>query len=514
MVTSYFELIEFSDFFVDNSLLIKELFDCNKTLIIITAPRGLGKSLNTDMIKMFVEMETDHRGRELMPKEETRRRIWFTTGFYRSPEDDDREHNFQSPLMIAQHAEFVENYQGQFPVIHLQFDEYVYHVDFESMCMFLNKAIASAYRQYHYLFEYMKKEDYDKLEPTRKAQVLAKQLAYEDVVDYLEIKEPVALNSLKNLCKMIYEYYGKKVVILVDDYDLNLMKAFDYKFTCGMRHYRPIIERQSLRYYARWFNISFTNNPYLEKAIVHGTLLFSKEKVFAEMNEDDYVAYDTFNNIYEEYYGFNRDIVDRLYKGAQFIETETLNDSLDWYKGYRLNRDSNLVVYNPYSISRFLEAEKIGNYWENDCFLLEGRTARQFFHLRSLEGFFKTFIEDGAEVEVDFTSADITHDEYYTALFFAESIDLPVQVGDANATIIFKLLSAWGYLTMAEGSAVDGKGSRLRFATKEAASLCARALDVALGTYPWVNTYRFFIGYPDRDHNRAPATGGLRPRIS
>ena len=154
-------------------------------------------------------------------------------------------------------------------------------------------------------------------------------------------------NSLKNLSRYLYEYYGKKVIILIDEYDTPMTSAWNEGYY-----------EKSRRFFKSFYSNTLKDNEYLQFAVVTGILRVAKEGIFSGLN--NLKTYTVLNNKYAESFG----LIETEVKNA--LEYYGLEQNIEkvrkWYNGYKFG---NIQIYNPWSIINYLDEKEINVYWIN-----------------------------------------------------------------------------------------------------------------------------------------------------
>ena len=154
-------------------------------------------------------------------------------------------------------------------------------------------------------------------------------------------------NSLLNLTKYLYEYYGKKVVILIDEYDQPIIDSY------VKGYYEEAID-----FFKSFYGSVLKDNEYLELGVVTGILRVAKENIFSGLN--NLKVHTILNDKFTEYFGIIESEVEQALK--DFNLEYDLKDVQKWYNGYLFG---DIQVYNPWSIINFLDEKKLKPYWVN-----------------------------------------------------------------------------------------------------------------------------------------------------
>ena len=357
-VDNFEMLITRGYYFVDKTWFIKELLDKKGTVNLFTRPRRFGKTLNMSMLQYFFEDARDRDG-----------------------EKKDNSYLFEGFRILTAGEEYLRH-MGQYPVINLSLKS-AKQPDFELAYRLLIRQIADEFGRYRYILQ----GDMTEKEKARFLKI------YEEKAD----RESYA-DSLKFLCECLEKYYGKKAIILIDEYDVPLENAFFEGF------YKEMVD-----FLRSLFESSLKTNGSLEFAVLTGCLRISKESIFTGMNNLKLIS--VLDKNYAEYFGFTEEEVKRLCEDYQLEQKYPLIK--EWYNGYVFG---NTNVYNPWSVIYFIddlkacEDEFPSAYWANTS---SNSIVRKLIELADDET--KKEIEsliEGKTVEKPIHE-DITYDEVY-----------------------------------------------------------------------------------------------------
>ena len=294
-------------YFIDKTLLIKDLIDNKASVNLFTRPRRFGKTLNMSMLQYFFENSSK-----------------------------DNSYLFEG-LNIMKTGERYTSHMGQYPVINLSLKS-GQQPTFELAYIAIRRRIAEEYERHEYILEDKglehKKERYLK--------ILKEQGEEGDYAD-----------SLYFLCECLEKYHDQKVIILIDEYDVPLQNSFFKGF-----YDRMIDFIRSL------FESALKTNPFLEFAVITGCLHISKESIFTGLNNLEIIS--ILNKSYDEYFGFTNEEVKKMCKDYNMENKYELIK--EWYNGYIFG---NANVYNPWSAVRFIKDltfdinEFPSSYWAN-----------------------------------------------------------------------------------------------------------------------------------------------------
>lgn len=312
-VDNFEHLITREYYFIDKTWFIKELLDKKGSVRLFTRPRRFGKTLNMSMLQYFFEdMRTD------------------------SGERKDHAYLFEN-LQIMEAGEEYLAHMGSYPVISLTLKD-AKQPDFELAYEAVKWQIADEYARHQYILQ--------------DARLSAEKDQYMDI-RMRKADRSAYNNSIKFLSQCLELYYGKKAIILIDEYDVPLENAFTQNFYNEMAGFIRSL-----------FESAFKTNRSLEFAVITGCLRISKESIFTGLNNLKVLS--ILDDKYSEYFGFTQKEVRKLCN--DFGMPHKYDIIQEWYNGYVFG-DTN--VYNPWSVVPFLD-DLIENenryprsYWAN-----------------------------------------------------------------------------------------------------------------------------------------------------
>ena len=288
-------------FYIDKTAFIKEWWENKDSVTLITRPRRFGKTLNMSMLHCF-----------------------FST-MYQNRDD------LVEGLSIWKEEKY-RKLQGTYPVIFLSFAAVkgtTYKSSRESILLLLE----NVYQQFRFLLQ----EDI----------LSEKERRYFESVG-TSMTDAAAAMALHNLSDYLGRYYNKKVILLLDEYDTPMQEAYVHGFWNEMAGFMRSM-----------FNASFKTNPYIERAVMTGITRVSKESIFSDLNNLTIVT--TTAEKYRDCFGFTEAEVFRALDMAGLGDKKQLVKQ--WYDGFTFG--SHKDIYNPWSITNFLEEKKIKSYWAN-----------------------------------------------------------------------------------------------------------------------------------------------------
>lgn len=308
-----FEDIRKEDFYyVDKTILIRNLLENRSYVTLFTRPRRFGKTLNMSMLKYFFETGSDPA--------------------------------LFNGLEISMDAEFCSKYQGKFPVISISLKSTEGNTIEKAQKKF-RSVIGSESVRFSFL------SDSERLTETERRQ-FAKLIQLDDKGEFA-MSDELLENSLLMLSRFLRKHYGQKTIILIDEYDVPLDKAYQSGY------YDFMVE-----FIRNLFGNAFKTNDSLYFAVLTGCLRISKERIFTGLN--NFKVYTVKDVRYKEYFGFTDTEV------KQILEYYGLSSQYhavkEWYDGYLFG---NLGIYCPWDVINYCGDLRDGsvsepqNYWVN-----------------------------------------------------------------------------------------------------------------------------------------------------
>ena len=297
-VSDFKKIIQNDYYYFDKTKLIENILNEGSEVKLFTRPRRFGKTLNMSMLKYFFDVKDKEENRKLF-----------------------------EGLNISK-SEYFDK-QGEFPVISISFKNYNKN-DWESGFKSVKSIVSDIYAEFEYLMEHLNKRDLKR---------------FEDI--WLEKDEGDWEKSLLNLTRYLYNYYGKKVIILIDEYDQPIINSY-------IRGYY----KEAIDFFKNFYGTVLKDNEYLEMSVMTGILRVAKENIFSGLN--NIKVHSILNKRFTEYFGILENEVEDALK--DFGMEYDLLDVQKWYNGYLFG---DTKVYNPWSIINFLDEEELGAYWVN-----------------------------------------------------------------------------------------------------------------------------------------------------
>ena len=394
-IENFQDMRKFNFYYIDKTNLIEQLLDNWSKVTLFTRPRRFGKTLNMSMLRSFFELGTDK--------------------------------SLFDGLYISKNKELCEEHMGKYPVIFFSLKS-VEGLKFENARYRIIEMIGREAQRYEFLAES------DKLSENEKAQYKA--LIALDNGKYT-MDDDILISGIQMLSHLLYKHYGQKTVILIDEYDVPLDKAFENGY------YKEMVSL-----IRGIFGMALKTNDSLQFAVLTGCLRISKESIFTGLNNFEVLS--ILNTQYDEAFGFTDGEV------KQILEDYDLSDHYpdvkEWYDGYHFG---NTDIYCPWDVIRYCKnlcadpAALPEDFWSNSS---GNAMVRRFIDKADIRT--KNEIERliaGEDIEKDI-SQELTYDEI-----------------DKSIENLWSVLFTTGYLTH-KGCTESGR-YRLAIPNKEVRNL-------------------------------------------
>ena len=293
------KLIRSGAFYVDKTSFIKEWWENQDDVTLVTRPRRFGKTLNLSMVDYFFSNQHVDSGK-LFEKLD----IW-------------KEEKYQG-------------LQGTFPVIFVSFAG-IKAENYETARDGIIQVLLDLYGKYYFLLQS------DKLNEQER-----------EYFTYIRpnMSDAVAAMALHRLAICMYRYYGKKAMILLDEYDTPLQEAYVYGYW-----------EELTTFIRSLFNCTFKTNPYLERGLMTGITRVSKESIFSDLNNLEVVT--TTSEKYASSFGFTEK---EVFRALELMGKADQKEEVKlWYDGFTFGKHTD--IYNPWSIIKFLDTGELNTYW-------------------------------------------------------------------------------------------------------------------------------------------------------
>lgn len=399
-IENFQDMRKFNFYYIDKTNLIEQLLDNWSKVTLFTRPRRFGKTLNMSMLRSFFELGTDK--------------------------------SLFDGLYISKNKELCEEHMGKYPVIFFSLKS-VEGLKFENARYRIIEMIGREAQRYEFLAES------DKLSENEKAQYKALIALYNGKYT---MDDDILISGIQMLSHLLYKHYGQKTVILIDEYDVPLDKAFENGY------YKEMVSL-----IRGIFGMALKTNDSLQFAVLTGCLRISKESIFTGLNNFEVLS--ILNTQYDEAFGFTDGEV------KQILEDYDLSDHYpdvkEWYDGYHFG---NTDIYCPWDVIRYCKnlcadpAALPEDFWSNSS---GNAMVRRFIDKADIRT--KNEIERliaGEDIEKDI-SQELTYDEI-----------------DKSIENLWSVLFTTGYLTH-KGCTESGR-YRLTIPNKEVRNLFIRKI--------------------------------------
>ena len=300
-IQDFEKIIKNNYFYVDKTDFIIEWWESGDDVTLINRPRRFGKTLNMSMVEKFFSVDYAKRS------------------------------DLFKGLSIWENEKY-RDLQGTYPVISLSFAN-IKERDYQTIRKKICQTITELYVKYSFLLDSQKLEQGD-IDFFKRVSV--------------DMDDVDATMAIHYLCKYLYMYYGKKVIVLLDEYDTPMQEAYVDGYWDDL-----------VAFTRSMFNSTFKTNPWLERGIMTGITRVSKESIFSDLNNLEVVT--TTSDKYATSFGFTeKEVFSALEECGLNSEKEEVKC---WYDGFIFG--SHKDIYNPWSILNYLDKRYFTTYWAN-----------------------------------------------------------------------------------------------------------------------------------------------------
>ena len=297
-IEDFKKIIEEDCYYFDKTNYIEELLKDRTEIKLFTRPRRFGKTLNMTTLKYFFDVKNAKENRKLF-----------------------------KDLYIEKSEYFKE--QGQYPVIFITMKDLKKNT-WEQMNFAAKSLISNLYNEFEYIREKLNEKDL---------------IEFEKI--WFKKEDGDYDNSLRLLSEYLYNYYQKKVVLLIDEYDNPLIVANQNGYY-----------KEAINFYRNLYSSALKTNSNLKMGVLTGIVQVAKEGIFSGLN--NVITYNILENDFETFFGLSEEEVENSLK---YFELEyEIEEVKKWYDGYKFG---NSEVYNPWSIINYLRTKELQAYWVN-----------------------------------------------------------------------------------------------------------------------------------------------------
>ena len=404
-------------YFVDKTAFIRQLIDSPREVTLITRPRRFGKTLTMSMLEYFFSIEKESQSRHLF---------------------DHLAIEQAGPEYMAQ--------RGQYPVIFLTLKDIQNPswTTWERMLSFIRLFLAQVYDRYRYIRE---KADINEVQAR----------LFDHVVQGQATEDELAL-SLTNLRAMVESYYGRKVILLIDEYDAPIQQAWESGYYTGC-----------IGFMRQFLSSALKTNNTLEFAVLTGITRISKESIFSGLNNLDVCS--VLRDQYAEVFGFTEEEIQELLETVH--HGEKLPELKKWYDGYHIGRAE---IYNPWSVI---------NYVAHDC------QARPYWVRTSGNSLLRHLLSHTDELRIQMIQ-NLLHGKTVRVTLDDSLIYSEI---DQDPGALFNLLLTTGYLTVEKVLSLSDDRYALRIPNEEIRKLYSTEIMNSLGKNVTKNTFDDLFDY-------------------
>ncbi|MEX6520036.1 AAA family ATPase [Fusobacterium animalis] len=297
-IEDFKKIIEEDCYYFDKTNYIEELLKDRTEIKLFTRPRRFGKTLNMTTLKYFFDVKNAEENRKLFKN-----------------------------LYIEKSEYFKE--QGEYPVIFITMKDLKKNT-WEQMNFAVKSLISNLYNEFEFIREKLNEKDL---------------IEFEKI--WFKKEDGDYDNSLRLLSEYLYNYYQKKVVLLIDEYDNPLIVANQNGYY-----------KEAINFYRNLYSSALKTNSNLKMGVLTGIVQVAKEGIFSGLN--NVITYNILGNDFETFFGLSEEEVENSLK---YFELEyEIEDVKKWYDGYKFG---NSEVYNPWSIINYLRTKELQAYWVN-----------------------------------------------------------------------------------------------------------------------------------------------------
>ena len=373
-----------NNYFIDKSMYIKDIIDNQSGVVLITRPRRFGKTLNMSMLRYYFNI-MEKNNKELF-----------------------------NGLKIMEQDKKYTSKLGFYPVIYLTLKD-AGLMNYEYMIMQMKTIMMEMFYEHRYILESDKIADGEKN--------IFKRILNAEATD-IDL-----INSLKILSKMLYVYYDKPVILLIDEYDVPIQAAYVEGYY-----------EDAIKFLKTFYGTTFKDNPYLEKAILTGVSRIAKESLFSGMN--NFKVYTIMDNEFADDFGITEDEMKKIIKDFNIQDEE--KEIKKWYDGYKIGNVEG--IYNPWSILNYLTDKELKPYWVNT----------------SSNDLIKRILEKSATLKEQMER--LLKDEAIEATIDLETIIVGIENKEEN---IWGLMLQTGYLKVEETVSLEERRYKVKLPNNE-----------------------------------------------
>ena len=296
-VENFKEIITNNCYYVDKTKFIEKILNDGSKIKLFTRPRRFGKTLNISTIKHFFDIKNNEENRKLFNNLDIEKSVYIKE-------------------------------QGQYPIIFISMKG-IKDITWEEAKSSLKILISKLYSEFKYLLDNLDEFDL----PRFKKYLLAD-------IDFANLK-----NALEFLTRVLYEKHKKEVILLIDEYDIPLISAYEHNYY-----------DEAINFFKVFYGEALKTNDYLKMGIITGIIRVIKAGIFSDLN--NLRVYSILDKQYSDFFGFTEKEVEKML--IDFNIEYNLPEVKSWYDGYKFG---DTEVYNPWSILNFVQNRELEGYW-------------------------------------------------------------------------------------------------------------------------------------------------------
>ena len=421
------DVVAGSSIFVDKSLFVKEIIEDSSKVILITMPRRWGKSLNLDTLKRFLSIEEQNSQQKEFNKKIFEQSIKTNFDKTKSQVNISTTQIKITDENIIGQTKVIDSLalQGQFPVIFIDFKD-CKGSSFQEVEKKLRDKVVKTIKQFGYL-----SNDTQSYENTTVSK------SYDSLLN--ETSNGDFSAGIKELTELLHAYHGKKVWILIDEYDAAANKAYLEFNDEEAKHVSEL--------FRGIFESALKGNEHLEKGVMTGVQYIVKSGMLSGLN--NLSKYNVTSTKYSKYYGINQEEMDLLLEHFGIDESKAARIK-DWYNGYQSNigtaEEPNFIdKYNIWSVVNYLNKQPEGfkSYWEKSGSVSD--FLNKLFKNKSLKETIENLV-NGKNIFIGEPKEDFDIDDFKQLKAIKDGIN-NIDITESGLNLFYSYLFITGYLT-------------------------------------------------------------------
>eukprot|EP01035_Chromulina_nebulosa_P020445 gene20445-26528_t len=390
--------IERDAILVDKTLLVQDVLDDGGDVVLITRPRRWGKTLNLSMLNYFFSIPTLRDGSIDAEKYQLKRATF-------------------AKMNISAYPETIEQYCGKFPTIFVSFKD-IKHSSYDRIKGAIEGLIYNLYKTHSYLLKSEKLEENDKI-------------LIQSFIDKTADNDEIA-ESLLSLSGMLHAHFGKKVIILIDEYDTPMNDWYANALARNTTDDADHLLQNILSIFRGILGAALKDNVHLERSIITGILRIAKASLFSGLNNltEDSIL----DHAYAKHFGFTEQEVKQLLHEMDMDRDDTsFNNITSWYNGYNIG---GVTIYNPWSIMNYLNNKELRPYWVGTASttLIENALILDKFQGEVQQLIEGNVVDMVADSKMVFTDIKSSPDALYNLLLFSGYLTVENSVANDDSS--------------------------------------------------------------------------------